>query len=117
MLFQWADMQKGVYPELCMLFAIPNGGKRAMTTAKAMKATGTKAGVPDIELPVARGGYHGLFVELKRIKGGKVSSEQAAWLEALTAQGYCARVCKGFCEAQKLILDYIKSVITREVTP
>ena len=64
-LFQWARMQSCTMPELNLLFHIPNGGKRNITTAKRLKAEGVKAGVPDLFLPVSRGGFFGLFIEMK----------------------------------------------------
>jgi hypothetical protein len=63
-----------------MLFAIPNGGARHKAIAGKLRAEGVRAGVPDICLPVPRGEYHGLFIELKRPKGGHVSEEQEAWI-------------------------------------
>lgn len=33
--FLWASMEERAYPELAMLYAIPNGGKRAIKTAIA----------------------------------------------------------------------------------
>ena len=107
-IFYWAGMAQGAIPELALLYAIPNGGKRAIATAKRMKATGTKAGIPDICLPVARGGYHGLYVELKRVRGGMVSDNQRSWIQALTKQGYKAVVCRGSEEAIRMISEYLE---------
>ena len=76
------------WPELRLLHAIPNGGKRDIRTAAMLKAEGVKPGVPDICLPVPRGGKHGLYIELKRRKGGTVSKAQEAWIRALMAQGF-----------------------------
>ena len=64
-------------------------------------------GVPDLFLAVARGQYHGLFIELKRRKGGKVSLEQTQWLNELTIQGYLAVVSYGWDEAKGTILRYL----------
>lgn len=50
---------------------------------------GAKKGWPDLFLPVAKGGYHGLFIELKR-KGNKPSESQIELLNKLKKQGYCA---------------------------
>ena len=107
MIFRWARLQCRVYPELAMLYAVPNGGKRAMSTAKMLKATGVKAGVPDMCLPVARGGYHGLYIELKRIRGGKVSEDKKAWIDALRENGYMAEVCYGCDDAIRRIKEYL----------
>lgn len=106
-LFRWAAYQTGKYAELCMLHHIPNGGKRSKSEAIRFKAEGVKPGLPDICLPVARGGYHGLYIELKRRKGGTVSGEQQGWIKALTREGYRATVCKGWEEAAAEIVSYL----------
>ena len=107
-LMEMLEYRKGRYPELGLLFAIPNGGARHVAVAKKLKAEGVKPGVPDLCLPVARSGYHGLYVEMKRVKGGVVSLEQAAWHEALLAQGYHVEVCKGALHAVAVILNYLR---------
>jgi len=106
-LFHWCDMVKGKYPELQLLFHIPNGGERRKSEAARMKAEGVKPGVPDLFLPVARGGYHGLFIEMKRREGGRISKEQKVWQAELLRQGYCACVCRGWEEAQHQIVAYL----------
>ena len=106
-IFQWAAMETAAHPELGLLYAIPNGGKRAIKTAIALKAQGVKSGVPDMCLPVARGAYHGLYIELKRQKGGTVSETQKSWITALAEQGYKAVVCRGADEAIGTIKEYL----------
>ena len=106
-LFEWAAMTTCVMPELGALFHIPNGGKRGKAEAARFKRMGVKPGVPDMFLPVARGGYHGLFIELKRQDGGRVSIDQQAWLTRLGVNGYCAVVCKGWDEAREMIVKYL----------
>ena len=64
-LFSWAGYNTGRMPELEYMHHVPNGGKRDAATAVALKRQGVKAGVPDIVLPAARAGYHGLYIELK----------------------------------------------------
>lgn len=107
MLFNWAQMARGKYPELDLMYAIPNGGYRTIKTAKAMKATGVKAGIPDICLPVARKGYHALYIEMKRRKGGTLSVAQKAMLNALSDQGNMAIVCHGMDEAIEALKNYL----------
>lgn len=70
-LFRWAAMMEWKYPQLRRLYHIPNGGKRTKAEAGIFKAMGVKSGVPDVHLPVARGGYHGLYIEMKRTKGAR----------------------------------------------
>ena len=107
-LFQWAADVLGKYPELALMFHIPNEGKRSSRTGALMRREGLKRGVPDIFLPVPRGKYHGLFIELKRTKNSSVSDDQKGWLEALRRQGYDAHICKGWVEAAEAIERYLK---------
>lgn len=114
-LFLWASWNFATMPELRLMFAIPNGGHRNLLVAKKMKAEGVKAGVPDIFLPVARGGFHGLFVEMKAEsarpkKGGKggLSDLQCEWIGELRKQGYRVAVCYGRDEAITEVTNYLK---------
>lgn len=68
---------------------VPNGGLRGMREAKLFKAQGVRPGVPDYVLPLARNGFHGLYIELKA-GHGTLEPEQRAELERLVADGYCA---------------------------
>lgn len=108
-LFRWAEIVGKTHPELRLLYHCPNGGSRNAIEAARFKAQGVKAGVPDIFLPCARSGFHGLYIELKRRKGGRVSEEQRAMIKALTAQGYRAEVCKGWEDAARIITEYLSN--------
>lgn len=107
-LFRWADFQRGRFPELALLYHVPNGGNRSKSEAGRFRAEGVKAGVPDLCLPVARGGFHGLYIELKRLRGSKTSEEQTAWIESLKQQGYFVSLCKGWEAAAKEIEQYLQ---------
>lgn len=106
-LFEWAARMQGKYPALRYMFAIPNGGSRNLIEARHLKEQGVKAGVPDIFLPSPAGMYCGLFVEMKRQKGGTVRPEQREWLIELNRAGYKAVVARGFDEARQIILEYL----------
>ena len=108
-LFSWATMKSGKYPELKLLFHIPNGGQRSKSEAARFKAEGVKPGVPDIFLPVARGHWNGLFIELKRQKGGKISPAQRKWQEELLRHGYISTIACGWKDAAKIIEDYLNA--------
>lgn len=103
-LFQWASN----FRELDLMHAIPNGGKRDIRIAMKLKEEGVKAGVPDIFLPVPRGGKHGLYIELKRRKYGRVSPEQLRWIEALMHEEYVCAVCYGWEMARDVIEEYLR---------
>ena len=107
-LFAWAEWERIDRPELGLLFAVPNGGRRDKVTGARLKAEGVKAGVPDVWLPVARQGFHGLVIEMKADEKGRPSKEQVKWLAELTEQGFLAVVCHG-CEAAKgVIVEYLR---------
>lgn len=117
-LFAWIEQSPmSIRAEAKMAFAIPNFSGRlgktppiaAIRQAQKLKAEGRKAGVPDVFLPVARGGSHGLFVEMKRGDGipSDVSREQREWSAALMEQGYLVRTCYGFEQAREVITEYL----------
>lgn len=106
-LFEWAALHEWKWPELKLMYHVPNEGKRSAATAMLQKRMGLRAGVPDICLPVARGGYHGMYIELKRASGGRVQPSQQVWLSALQAQGYRAVVCRGWAEAAAALEEYL----------
>jgi hypothetical protein len=107
-LFCWAaQMANNGYPELRLLFAIPNGGERNIKVAAQLKAEGVKAGVPDIFLPVPSAFWAGLFIEMK-VKPNKPSVDQCEWLTRLSEQRYFTKVCWSWEEAANTILEYLK---------
>ena len=107
-LFSWAKSAEKRYPELQWMFAVPNAAKRSVRLAARMKAEGLKSGVPDILLPVARQGYHGLFIEMKAPTGGRISDNQEKWLSGLSQQGYKVMVCHGWEWARDTIVAYLE---------
>lgn len=102
-LFTWFRMR---YAGMLM-YAIPNGGARSSITGARLRDEGVLAGVPDIFLPCPSGGKHGLYIEMKRQKGGRVSAPQKAVMQALRMQGYEVAVCHGWQEARGCIEQYL----------
>lgn len=90
------------------VFHIPNGGSRHPAEAARLKAQGVKAGVPDLCIPVARGNYHSLYIEMKAPKG-RISEKQSEWLALLREQGMCAIVCYGAENAIQAINAYMEA--------
>ncbi len=103
-LIQWARTQpiltKGLY-------AIPNGGKRNVAEAKKLVDMGVLAGVSDLHLPYPSKGYHGLWIELKRGDGGRLTKPQAYWLHQMSEWGHMAVVCRGWMAAKRTLEDYL----------
>lgn len=113
---QWAMMQEGQYPELRLLHASLNGaklpytrnkkGERYSREAGKLIDEGLKSGVPDLCLPVGRGGYFGLYIEMK-VKPNKPTPAQLAFIESLNDQGYLAVVRYGSDEAIRTLINYL----------
>jgi len=87
-------------------FCIPNGGKRGMFEAMRLKRSGVMAGIPDLMIPIACGKWHGLFLEMKKEKGGVVSEAQKYWIGILREQNYKVEVCHGADHAINEIAHY-----------
>lgn len=113
-LFFWVDLHLNTYPELRYFHAIPNGAKLPYTRrqdgvrfsrqAVYLKQEGLRKGVPDTCLPVPRGGYYGLYIEMKTEKG-KLTDEQTDYLTFLNHQGYLACFCRG-AQAAIVVLEW-----------
>jgi hypothetical protein len=104
----WADAMRSRYPELDLLYAIPNGGKRDMAVAVKLKAEGVKSGIPDLHLAAMRGGYGGLYVEMKKCDhSNDESPAQKAMRARLEAAGYRCVVAYGADEAVREIEKYL----------
>ena len=80
--------------------------KNESTTAH--KKIGVNPDVYYYMLPIAAGGYHGLFLEFKR-PGGKLSDKQVCKIALLREQGYKCDVVYGWEEGIKAVLDYLKN--------
>lgn len=85
------------------IFHIPNGGHRAISVGKKMKAEGVKPGVPDLYIPAWK-----IWIEMKRVKGGKLSPEQKEWHDYLTAIGDTVIVGIGAKDASAKLLQVLK---------
>ncbi|HEJ7884328.1 TPA: VRR-NUC domain-containing protein [Serratia liquefaciens] len=107
-LIEWADktiidgIRIGDY-----LIHIPNEGKRGPKAARDAKRLGLRAGVSDLFLALPRGGYAGLWLEMKAIDG-KPWAEQVSWLNKMIGAGYAAVLCYGFIQAKERIDSYLQ---------
>jgi len=87
-----------------LIFAIPNGGGRSKASAGRLKAEGVVPGIPDLFVPAK-----GLWIEMKRVKGGALSPEQKAMMQYLESVGYRAIVCKGAEDAKAKISAFFET--------
>lgn len=116
-LFCWTHMPetRKLYPDLgeSLLFAIPNGGARGDTQKSRMirggqlKAEGVKDGVPDIFLSIAKGGYFGLYIEMKK-PGQKPSPNQLEFRDKVWAKGYGWTYCDSWEKARDALIAYMQ---------
>lgn len=98
------------YPEVHeLIYHVPNGGHRVKAVAAKLKAQGVKAGIPDLVLPMARGGYFGLYIEFKAtVEPAPVSASQRDCLRRLSEQGCLAIVCRGHFDAMEQLRAYLR---------
>jgi hypothetical protein len=106
--FKWAKNSRDI--RLHFAFAIPNGVKTSMGQAKKLKAEGLKAGVPDVCLPVASGGYHSLWLEFKT-RSGRVSDKQAIYRAFLEREGHLVMVPRSHGEAIEITERYLRGEV------
>jgi hypothetical protein len=103
-----------------LLIHIPNGGSRKNAfEGWRLKNQGVRAGVSDLLLPVARGGYFGLWIEFKAAppNDAAVSDSQEKWVDEMLAQGYSAHICLGVEAAMQVLIAYLALPPTRVVRP
>ena len=124
-IFIWAALNCGQYPQLKWLHAIPNADSHRQV------AEGVRAGISDICLPWPKlleikhranlfsdkectelKYVAGLYIELKtekrrNQKNGGCSDDQIAFTEYANSVGYKAVVCYGWQEAVKAIEEYL----------
>lgn len=108
MVMRWArTIEHNGRPLADYLHHSPNGGSRHIAEAAKFKRMGVKRGYPDLILDVAKDGYHGARIELKKATGGRTSKEQKERLQMLADEGYYAVVAKGYDEAVEVISKYM----------
>lgn len=108
-LIEWWDRGAGHAWGLSIyhLFAIPNAGAGASRgQAGKMKAEGARSGIPDLFLAVPRGQWHGMFIEMKRKRDGRVSFAQEVAMLSL-GKNYLCVVANGADEAMRAIRKYL----------
>ena len=109
-----------------LILMIPNGAYlgpseriRAMIMAK-LKRAGFRNGICDYLLPIPVSNstaltngsrvdfsYPGLWIELKRPKGGRVSDDQQEFIDQQKLFGWKAEVCEGADAAKKAVKEYL----------
>jgi hypothetical protein len=90
-----------------------NEGRRTPQNGARLRDEGLRAGYPDLFCCVARGGYFGAYIEMKRNRPYTDSErrtdtwiKQEAWLTYLRGQGYYAEFAFGFDDAREQLSKY-----------
>lgn len=102
----WLFEMELEFPDLAFMFHSPNGGARSKRTRGRLKAMGTRRGVPDWLLPLPRGAFTGLAIEMKS-SSGTLSEKQRAWLTRLAKAGYLTGSARTVDEFKGLVLRYL----------
>ena len=102
---KWARDNEKNYPFLWMLHSSLNGLKRTKAAQGKAKASGMLSGVPDLFLPVPRGSFFGLYIEMKSATG-RIMPSQSRYLKTVSDFGYNAVVCYSANEAIEKIKEY-----------
>ena len=93
---------KKTFPSM-IIFSIPNGGRRAMSVAKKLKAEGLTPGVPDLYCPRLK-----MWIEMKRTKGGSLSEEQEKMIAYLRRIGDHVIIGMGAEDASRKVLKFLE---------
>ena len=111
-IFRWAEHLSKQHPMLKRLVGSANGVRVGIGNAMKLKRSGClNAGFPDLFLPYPVKNWHGLFIELKKKKGGTLSEDQKDWIFWLQGVGYYACVCWGEDEVKDCIMNYISGEV------
>lgn len=110
----WARLPTTIkqYPGIDLLEASLNGVKLSKAQAGKAKAAGMLTGALDLNLPVARGGYFGLRIEMKY--GRNTMTEEQKWhSRRLTEEGWLCVTCWNWLAARDAIIEYLTSEPSR----
>lgn len=110
---QWLEH---THPDLSqIIYHIPNERKQSVIWGYVMKFLGVTAGVPDLCLPYANNGFHGLYIEMKT-KTGRATANQLRFIERLNENGYRAEIAQGADQAIDILKDYLGMLPENETT-
>jgi hypothetical protein len=102
----WAKRNVATWPALAMLYANPNEGRRH--PGRGWADMGLSAGLPDLVLPVPRGDYGHLYLELKA-PGNDLTAQQHAMIKRLIALGNAADVAWSTPQATFVLRNYLEA--------
>lgn len=110
-LLLWWDMVCTAYDaKPNELMHIPNG-LISQASMRKVKSLGVRRGYPDLFMPIPKGSYHGLFLELKApdidVARG-LSPDQKKVLKQLRDRGYMVATANCLSDATRVIIAYLE---------
>jgi hypothetical protein len=117
-LVAWAYLNKHAGFRLSdLLVRIPNGAyhgrdrKAGAVIARKLREEGLQPGTFDYILPVPQSSsVPGLWLEMKRTRGGTTSKDQIEFADRMRSFGWQCDVAKGSREAQGIIEEYLRGI-------
>lgn len=104
----WAHLHPIVRDYILGIF---NEGQRSAIRSAVMKRMGLRPGVCDLFIAYPAHGKHGMWLEMKKRRGSKISAEQRTWVNRMNSVGYVAVICYGWEQAVKAIAQYMAGTI------
>jgi hypothetical protein len=110
-LFAWGRLPSVIaaYPGIDLLEGTMNGVKLTKAQAGKAKAAGMLKGSHDVRLPVARGPYRGLSIEMK-FGRNKQTDEQIWYGERMRQEWWRVEVCYDWIAARDIIIEYLTQI-------
>lgn len=102
-LMDWARSREDIEP---FIFHFANQRRCSVQEGRKLKRMGVKRGVSDFFVCCPRGGFAGLWIELKA-GDGKPTKEQLDFINLMGSQGYLAMWRVGYESARLEIENYI----------
>lgn len=102
----WVRMQPNALIRAAIIH-IPNQANHDARYGRVLKQMGLRAGVSDFFLPIPRNNYSGLWLELKRVSGGRENISQKNWIDLMRSLAYRAEFAYGAEHAINLVKEYM----------
>ena len=101
--FNWVDNMALFDWRYKNIFAVPNA---RVSHHRYYSNEGMRSGVPDVFVAYPSENHPGLFIEFKSAKG-RLSTNQADWIERLKKAGYPCFVINNWEEAVRIVRKYL----------
>lgn len=103
-LLKWIHLQPKIRD---YVISIPNEGMRSKRLGQKMVLMGLSKGASDIFIAYPANGYHGMWMELKRVSDSRVTASQVGFLDRMNKIGYATALCFGWIEGKEAIESYL----------